>query len=262
MTAVSQAGPTASIAESAGTNEDGEAQPDKAEVGAPDSGQFPGPTAEWLDVLHRLHHDIRTPLNAVIGFSDIMQLEMHGPLGHRRYREYATHIRESGDLLLRAAEETLVVTALLANTTVHKRGPVCLRTMLDKVWRKAGLGSAIGQRPISLDCSAEVHAAPRVFEQALLFVLRHMDSIQSGPGAIVVSTSTSPAKTKLVVGCRVHPARPQSDFVRAAGANRSLALAAILFEFDGGTFAVTHEAEDRLIVCIEFDRPAQRDQIC
>jgi signal transduction histidine kinase len=56
------------------------------------------------EVLASISHDLRTPLNAVIGFSEAMQRELYGPLGHERYRDYAVHIRESGEMLLKAAE--------------------------------------------------------------------------------------------------------------------------------------------------------------
>ena len=73
-----------------------------------------GAVGEWVDLLARISHDLRTPLNAVIGFSDVMQQELFGPLGHARYQEYVRHIRASGVELLQAAEDALAMTALLA----------------------------------------------------------------------------------------------------------------------------------------------------
>lgn len=61
-------------------------------------------------VLASISHDLRTPLNAVIGFSDVMQRELFGPLGHERYRDYAVHIKDSGEQLLQAAENILALT--------------------------------------------------------------------------------------------------------------------------------------------------------
>lgn len=61
-------------------------------------------------------HDLRTPLNAIIGFSDMMQQELHGPLGSDRYQSYATHIRDSGIALLGAIETTLAVTERLSTS--------------------------------------------------------------------------------------------------------------------------------------------------
>lgn len=54
--------------------------------------------------LSRIGHELRTPLTAIIGFSDMMQCELHGPLGSDRYQCYAGHIRDSGVTLLQAIE--------------------------------------------------------------------------------------------------------------------------------------------------------------
>ncbi|MEO0880776.1 MAG: ATP-binding protein, partial [Pseudomonadota bacterium] len=49
-----------------------------------------------LDLLADLSHEMRTPLNAVIGFADAMRNETFGPIGAPKYREYADHIAMSG----------------------------------------------------------------------------------------------------------------------------------------------------------------------
>jgi signal transduction histidine kinase len=51
------------------------------------------------EFLANMSHELRTPLNAIIGFSDVMQSELLGPLGPR-YRSYAKDIQESGEHLL------------------------------------------------------------------------------------------------------------------------------------------------------------------
>ncbi len=55
---------------------------------------------EGVRALGDLSHEMRTPLNAVIGFADAMTQETFGPLGHEKYEEYAEHIRASGRHLL------------------------------------------------------------------------------------------------------------------------------------------------------------------
>ena len=50
--------------------------------------------------LATMSHELRTPLNAVIGFAEIMQEELFGPLGAPEYREYAAVIMRSGHALL------------------------------------------------------------------------------------------------------------------------------------------------------------------
>jgi two-component system cell cycle sensor histidine kinase PleC len=50
--------------------------------------------------LAHLSHDIRTPLNHIIGFSDMLKYETWGPLGDPRYLDYIETIKSSGEKLL------------------------------------------------------------------------------------------------------------------------------------------------------------------
>lgn len=52
------------------------------------------------EFLANMSHELRTPLNAIIGFSEILENELMGPLGAECYKEYATNIKESGAHLL------------------------------------------------------------------------------------------------------------------------------------------------------------------
>lgn len=57
--------------------------------------------------LAHISHDIRTPLNHIIGFADLMKHETYGPLGDKRYVEYVDTIRTSGERLLEFFSSTL-----------------------------------------------------------------------------------------------------------------------------------------------------------
>jgi two-component system cell cycle sensor histidine kinase PleC len=50
--------------------------------------------------LANMSHELRTPLNAIIGFSEMMQRQLLGPIGTERYFDYIAGIRESGEHLL------------------------------------------------------------------------------------------------------------------------------------------------------------------
>jgi two-component system cell cycle sensor histidine kinase PleC len=50
--------------------------------------------------LANMSHELRTPLNAIIGFSEMMQRQLLGPLGTEKYLDYINGIRESGEHLL------------------------------------------------------------------------------------------------------------------------------------------------------------------
>jgi two-component system cell cycle sensor histidine kinase PleC len=57
--------------------------------------------------LANMSHELRTPLNAIIGFSEIMESGMFGPLGAEKYQEYCTDIRASGQYLLEVINDIL-----------------------------------------------------------------------------------------------------------------------------------------------------------
>ena len=57
--------------------------------------------------LANMSHELRTPLNAIIGFSEIMESGMFGPLGAEKYNEYCSDIRSSGEYLLDVINDIL-----------------------------------------------------------------------------------------------------------------------------------------------------------
>ncbi len=54
-----------------------------------------------------MSHELRTPLNAILGFSEIIRMETLGPVGTPSYGEYAGHIHQSGQHLLKIINEIL-----------------------------------------------------------------------------------------------------------------------------------------------------------
>ncbi|MEM6913924.1 MAG: histidine kinase dimerization/phospho-acceptor domain-containing protein, partial [Pseudomonadota bacterium] len=59
------------------------------------------------DQIADVSHELRTPLTAVIGFADALRQESFGPLGDRRYRDYARVIQESGQHVLSLVNDLL-----------------------------------------------------------------------------------------------------------------------------------------------------------
>lgn len=64
------------------------------------------------DFLASMSHELRTPLNAIIGYSDIMQRKLFGPLSANQYDDYPRLINDSGNHLLKLVDSLLDITQL------------------------------------------------------------------------------------------------------------------------------------------------------
>jgi PAS domain S-box-containing protein len=59
------------------------------------------------DLLARLSHEVRAPVNAIIGFADVMIEERFGALGNERYADYMKDIRASGERVIAIIDDML-----------------------------------------------------------------------------------------------------------------------------------------------------------
>ena len=59
------------------------------------------------EFLAHMSHEIRTPLNGIMGLAELTKIEAHGPVGDKRYLEYANDIHAAATHLLGLVGETL-----------------------------------------------------------------------------------------------------------------------------------------------------------
>ncbi len=59
------------------------------------------------ELLRNVAHEVRTPANAILGFSKIMEEGMFGPLGHPKYAEYARDIGRAGNHVIAVTDDLL-----------------------------------------------------------------------------------------------------------------------------------------------------------
>jgi signal transduction histidine kinase len=183
------------------------------------------------DLMARVSHELRTPLNAVMGFSDLMGHQLFGPLGHPRYAEYVSHIRESSQKLLKSTEDTLAMTSLMARSASH-----CDRETLDLDSLVKSARSAVatdaGRRSIStllmLNDDIDVIANRRALRQALVNILTEAID-RAADGAEIVIT-TQHRGDKLTLSVSIDRALGSSG---EAHASLPMCLARALLELDG-----------------------------
>lgn len=66
------------------------------------------------ELLATVSHEMRTPLNAIVGFSDVLVNEMFGPFANEKQREYVALIKQAGSHLLNVVNVVLDVSKVQA----------------------------------------------------------------------------------------------------------------------------------------------------
>lgn len=74
--------------------------------------------------LANMSHDLRTPLNAIIGFTQMMETKVFGPLGNPRYEQYAKDILNSGNLLVSLINDILDLSKIEAGKYEINEEPI------------------------------------------------------------------------------------------------------------------------------------------
>jgi len=101
--------------------------------------------------LAHVSHDIRTPLNHIIGFAELMEHETYGDLGDSRYRDYVQSIKTSGQHLLNSFATILDLVELESGQKNLRQDIVLLDEVMASVTKRfqpqikrAGLGFITG----------------------------------------------------------------------------------------------------------------------
>lgn len=87
------------------------------------------------EFLANMSHELRTPLNAINGFSEMMLQGTFGPLGDRRYKEYAKDINESGTHLLGLINEILDLSKVEAGKRELAESRIDIAQLIDDCLR-------------------------------------------------------------------------------------------------------------------------------
>jgi PAS domain S-box-containing protein len=145
------------------------------------------------DLLARISHEVRTPLNAIIGFSEVMIGERFGAL-NERYIEYMKDIRSSGerviaiinDLLDLSRIETGRLDLTFANQNLNDLVEQCVAVMQPQANRER-----IIIRTSLAQTLPPVIADARALRQIALNLIGNSIHLANAGGQVIVSTALS-----------------------------------------------------------------------
>jgi signal transduction histidine kinase len=106
--------------------------------------------------LAAVSHELRSPLNAILGFADILLTEVDGPLSADA-RQEVEQIRESGQHLLELINDILEFSAIETGQLRLTRAKVDLTALAHEIVRE--VGGVLGTKPVRV----AVEGAPELF---------------------------------------------------------------------------------------------------
>ena len=149
-----------------------------------------------------LSHKVRTPLNAVIGFSEMLANKDFGQLPPEQVREYAGIIHESGQTLLRVVTATIDLIRIESGTYEIDPQPLDAARIADVCLE--GAASFAQERGVTISFSAapglpEILADRRSLKQVIGQVLHNAVKFSPAGGAVEARALLSGAHVRFTI---------------------------------------------------------------
>ncbi|HVJ44631.1 MAG TPA: ATP-binding protein [Dongiaceae bacterium] len=226
------------------------------------------------DFVANMSHEFRTPLNAILGFSQIIMDEVHGPVHPPQYREYGGFVHDAGNHLLGLVNNVLDLAKIEAGHMELRREGIDVAQLIaeccklvDPLVKAGGVTLSDLTRP---DLPVLYADAVRL-KQIVLNLLSNAIKFTPSGGSITVCASTSNQQEMLIevsdTGCGMPPEdveRAQEPFQRLEGAHTrrvegtglGLFLVKRLSELHGGKLNLT--SQPGMGTTVRVSLPAER----
>jgi len=207
--------------------------------------------------LANMSHELRTPLNAIIGFSDLIQTQKLGPVGHQRYLDYVKDISQSGHHLLRIINDILDLAKIQAGRSdIRDEEEFNLSAVIDATLRM--MRPLAERQGVALEVAGDLRglrllAVERMVCQILLNLLSNavkftpangrvaLGATANAEGGLVIAvTDTGVGMTAEDITVALTPFGPVGKAMsrKHAGTGLGLPLAKAMMELHGGSLMI------------------------
>ncbi len=224
--------------------------------------------------LAHLSHDIRTPLNHIIGFAELMRHQAYGPLGDPRYAEYVQSIKASGEHLLASFATILDLAELDSGQKALRHDPVAIDQVITSVAQRfraqaerAGITFQLGEV-----CGAIVYGdrlgltrmVANIVENSLRFTKAGgritLACFAARDGVVIEVTDTGIGMDEERLASLSQPfALGDATFTRdGKGPGLGISISRAIAELTGGHMAI--DSSPSLGTTVAFSLPVQAEQ--
>ena len=221
------------------------------------------------EFLATMSHEFRTPLNAILGFSEMLRAQYFGPLGAENYSEYVNDIHKSGEHMLALVNDVLDISAIEAGKHRITKEAIMLKDELVDCARSFKAGA----RQSEIDLSFEVPDSLPIFyadKRSIIQIIQNLVSnalkFTNRGGVVVVSVVATEQTMKIEVkdsGIGISPgllkivtepfSQSLSDpYVAQLGTGLGLSIVKSLVEIHDGRLSIDSEVGEGTTVTVTF----------
>ncbi len=224
--------------------------------------------------LATMSHELRTPLNAILGFSEVMQEELMGPLNNPQYKEYVGNIHDSGRHLLHLINEILDLSRIEAGRYELHEEAVRLADVVDDCRRLLKLKADGKGLTIEQDIAPnlpQLWVDERAVRQIVLNLLSNAVKFTPRGGRITLVVAPTPQGGQALTVRDTGPGIPKDEIPKVlqafgqgslahetaeGGTGLGLPIVQNLIALHGGTFDLQSELRKGTQASVHF--PAAR----
>ena len=241
-----------------------------AAEGSAEEGRANAIASQWMaSFAANMNHEVRTPLNAIVGFADILKQELYGPLGEK-YRAAAADIQTGASHLLQLIDDIVDLSkAGSGNLELHEESVDFSEPAADAISMLRQSAEAAGVA-LATELPADLpglRADPRKLRQILINLIANAIKFTAKGGRITISATAADGFTVTVRDTGIGMARREAPAaaalqgsevaaVRARGTGIGIPLVKSLVALHDGTIAFASEPHVGTTVSIRF--PADR----
>ncbi len=230
--------------------------------------------AEKTEFLAKVSREIRTPLNSIIGFSEVMVEESFGPVENERYRQYVRDIHTAGGQVVALLNELLDLSKIESGKLELTFTGINLNDITQQcvaiLQPQANRERVIIRSSLSPSLP-QIVADARSVRQIVMNLLSNSIKLTGTGGQVIVSTTQTEGQEVVLrvrdtgagmsdqeIKAALQPFRQMATTSRwgTSGTGLGLPITKALAEANHASFRITSAAQDGTLVEIAF--PATR----